>query len=409
MPNKRKGRHPHKALTDRFIRGNLAPGKYADSNGLYLIVDKSGNRRWILRTWNKARGKRCDIGLGGLSAVSLKDARNEAVKWRTVARSGVDPVCERRKASQVVPTFSEAARIVHKEQLSTWKNRKHAAQWIKTLETYAYPELEDTPVCDVGSPEVLAVLSPIWLAKPETARRVRQRIGTVLDWAKVAGHRNGDNPITGVSRGLPAQPKGEKHFAALPYTELPTFVKELRSNNSSTLTRLALEFMVLTATRTSEVLLARWEEIDFDTGTWTVPAERMKAGKVFRVPLSPQCIELLKHAQQISWEDGFIFPGQKPGKPLSNTVFLLTLRRMGKTCTGHGFRSTFRDWAAEKTNFSRQVCEMALAHTVADKTEAAYLRGDLFDKRRELMDTWAAYATTDPDANVVTLRASDAA
>lgn len=186
MPNKPKGRHPHKALTDRFIRGNLAPGKYADGNGLYLVVDKSGNRRWMLRTWNKAKRKRCDLGLGGFPSVSLKDARDEAIKWKAVARSGSDPISERRKLCQVMPTFSESAEIVHKEHLSTWKNGKHAAQWKRTLETYAYPVLEDAPVSDIGSPEVLAVLSPIWLAKPETARRVRQRIGTVLDWAKVA-------------------------------------------------------------------------------------------------------------------------------------------------------------------------------------------------------------------------------
>jgi integrase len=308
-----------------------------------------------------------------------------------------------------MPTFSEAAKIVHEEHQSTWKNKKHAAQWIKTLETYAYPVLKDTPVCDIGSPEVQAVLSPIWLAKPETARRVRQRIGTVLDWAKVAGHRTGDNPITGVSKGLPTQPKAQQHFAALPYGKLPTFVRELRGSNSGKLTRLALEFLILTATRTSEVLLANWYEIDLETKSWTIPAERMKAGKPFRVPLSPRCIALLREVREMSGQDGLLFPGQKPGKPLSNNIFLITLRRMGKKCTGHGFRSTFRDWAAEKTNFSRQVCEMALAHTVADKTEAAYLRGDLFDKRRELMDTWADYVTTDPDAKVVTLRASDAA
>ncbi len=409
MPNKRRGRHPHKALSDRYIRGNLKPGKYGDGNGLYLIVDNSGNRRWMLRTWNKAKGKRCDIGLGGLATVSLKKAREEATKWKTAARSGTDPISERRKAKQVMPTFAKAARLVHKEHLETWKNKKHAAQWIKTLETYAFPVLEDMPISDVGSPEVLEVLSPIWLTKPETARRVRQRMGTVLDWAKVAGHRSGDNPITSVSRGLPSQPKGQDHFSALPYSDLPAFIQELRGSNSTLITHLAFEFLILTATRTSEVLLARWDEIDLKNRSWTIPAERMKAGKRFCVPLSPRCIDLLTEARKISEEDDFIFPGRKQNTPLSNTVFLQILRRMGTDCTGHGIRSTFRDWAAEKTNFSREVCEIALAHTIENKTEAAYLRGDLFDKRRSLMNTWANYAITDPDDKVVTLRVSDAA
>ena len=409
MPNKSKGSHPHKALSDRFIRGNLQPGKYADGNGLYLIVDKSGNRRWMLRTTIKAKHKRCDIGLGGLSSVSLKEARKEAARLRSAARSGVDLITERQRSKRVVPTFADAARTVHREHKKSWKNKKHAAQWMNTLETYAFPILEDRPVSHIDSPDVLAVLSPIWLAKPETARRVRQRIGTVLDWAKVAGYRSGENPVASVSRGLPTQPKGQQHFAALPYDDLPAFIQELHASNASMTTRLALEFLILTATRSGEVRLAQWSEIDFANRSWSIPAKRMKSGKMFRVPLSTRCMEILTEAQPLSGDCGFIFPGQKSNKPLSDMVFVQVLRRMEKNCTGHGFRSTFRDWASEKTNFSRAVCEMALAHAVADKTEAAYLRGDLFDKRRELMDTWAKYATTKPNAKVVTLRASDAA
>jgi integrase len=409
MPGKSRGRHPHKALTDKFIRGNLAPGRYADGNGLYLLVDKSGNRRWLLRTLNKATGKRCDLGLGGLCTVSLKEAREKAIEWRKVARSGVDPIQERRRANRTVPTFAKAARTVHEAHSGSWKNKKHAAQWIKTLETYAFPLLENMPVNQIGSPEVSAVLSPIWLEKPETARRVRQRIGTVLDWAKTQGHRSGDNPVTGVSRGLPKQPKGQKHFAALPYDEIPGFIQELRVSNSSIPTKLALEFLILTATRTGEVRLAQWSEIDFEDKSWTIPAVRTKPGRAFRVPLSPRCIDLLTEARDISGDDKYIFPGQKAGNPLSDAVFLQVLKRMGKRCTGHGFRSSFRDWANEKTNFSREVCEMAMSHTVSDKTEAAYLRGDLFEKRRDLMETWSRYATTDPSDKVVILRASGTA
>ena len=409
MPGKSRGRHPHKALTDKFIRSNLTAGRYADGNGLYLLVDKSGNRRWVLRTQNKATGKRCDIGLGGLSTVTLKEARESALEWRKVARSGVDPMQERRKARKSIPTFETAANIVHQERSSGWKNPKHAAQWINTLQTYAFPVLGEMQVSEITSPDVRAVLSPIWLAKPETARRVRQRIGTVLDWAKAEGHRSGDNPVTGVSRGLPPQPKGQKHFAALPYAEIPGFIVELRDSKSALVTKLALEFLALTATRTGEVRLAEWSEFNIEGRTWTIPAERTKSGREFRVPLSSRCVELLTLAQEISGGDGYVFPGQKSNKPLSNTVFLQVLKRMGKTCTGHGFRSTFRDWAGEKTNFPNEVCEMALAHTIGDKTEAAYRRGDLFEKRRELMDTWSRYATTDPHSKIVILRATDTA
>jgi hypothetical protein len=276
MPGKSRGRHPHKALTDKFIRGNLAPGRYPDGNGLYLVVDKSGNRRWLLRTHNKALSKGCDMGLGGISTVSLKEAREQAAEWRKVARSGVDPIDIRRRANKKVPTFATAAKLVHDEHSSSWKNQKHAAQWINTLETYAFPILKDMPVSQIDTPDIKAVLKPIWLEKPESARRVKQRIKTVLDWAKTEGHRSGDNPVTGVSIGLTKQPRGQKHFAALPYDEIPAFIQELRASNCSVLTKLALEFLILTATRTGEVRLAQWSEINFEDRFWTIPEERMK-------------------------------------------------------------------------------------------------------------------------------------
>ncbi|MCH9027048.1 MAG: integrase arm-type DNA-binding domain-containing protein [Proteobacteria bacterium] len=400
---KTRGPHPHKALTATAVRALKKPGKYADGNGLYLIVDVSGSKRWELRTVVQRR--RRDIGLGGLTLVSLAEAREEAACMRKTARKGGDPLVERRKASAQIPTFKEAAILVHEEHSATWKNKKHAAQWIKTLKEYTFPLFGDRSVDLVDTPDVLNALSKIWLTKPETARRVRQRIGTVLDWAKAAGHRTGDNPINGIVKGLPNQPKKQKHHAALPYSEVNSFIRKLGKADANESTRLAFEFLILTATRTSEVILAKWSEIEAEKETWTIPSERMKAGRKFRVPLSQRCIEILAQAKELSYGGPYIFPGRSEKKPLSTMVFLMMIRRMGKEITAHGFRSSFRDWAAELTNFSREVCEMALAHTVSDKVEAAYLRGDLFDKRRQLMDTWAAFVGSDTSAKILTLRA----
>lgn len=396
---KRKGQHPHRALSAVRVNSIKAPGRYADGNGLYLLVDPSGAKRWILRTVVRGRG-RTDIGLGGLSLTSLAEARDKAATLRKVARAGNDPILERRRAV-AAPTFEEAARKVHAEHAATWKNEKHADQWINTLEEYAFPILGSRPVNLIDTPDVLKVLAAIWLTKPETARRVRQRINVVLDWAKAAGHRTGDNPVAGVAKALPKQANGVTHHAATLYAEVPAFITKLRACDAQEPVRLAFEFLILTATRTSEVLAATWAEINGET--WTIPAARMKAKREHRVPLSPRCLAILKRAKELGG-DGFIFPGRTKGKPLSNMAFLMTLRRLGVDTTAHGFRSSFRDWTAERTNFPRDVCEMALAHTVQDKTEAAYRRGDLFDKRRELMASWAAYATA-KRGEVVQIRA----
>jgi integrase len=359
------GAHPHKKLSPPAVAALTKPGRYSDGNGLYLVVSPTGNKKWILRT--VVQGRRTDIGLGGISTTTLAKARKKAAELREIARDGGNPLEERRKANRNVPTFKEAAKLVHEDNKTTWKNEKHAAQWINTLKTYAYPYFGDLRVDQIGTAEVLQALSKIWLTKPETARRVRQRIGTIMDWAKAAGHRSGDNPIDGIQ----------------------------------------FEFLVLTATRTVEVQLAEWSEIDFENKTWTIPDNRMKAGRIFRVPLSARCLQILEEAKGLSDGSGYIFPGLRKGKPLSNNTFLKALQRMERAVTAHGFRSTFRDWANERTNFPYEVGEMALAHTVSDKTEAAYLRGDLFDKRRELMDTLSNFVTEEK-AKVVTIRKSSA-
>jgi integrase len=308
-----------------------------------------------------------------------------------LARDGGNPILAKRQAKNTVPTFAEAALSTLEQRRAGWRDEKHPAQWLNTLKTYVFPVMGDKRVDQVETSDVLRALSPIWLAKPETARRIRQRISIVLDWAKAAGHRTGDNPVEGVGRGLPRQNEKRGHFAAIAYADVPEFVRKLPTVAASEYARLGFEFLILTAARTNEVLGARWREVDFDKAIWTVSAERMKAGREHRVPLAPRSLAVLRSAREISDGSGLIFPGRSVGEPMSSMVFLMLLRRMGETFTAHGFRSAFRDWASECTNFPREVCEMALAHTIKDKTEGAYRRGDLFAKRAELMVAWCRY------------------
>ncbi|WP_291986624.1 site-specific integrase [Luteitalea sp.] len=400
---KPRGRHPEKRLTAVRVRALKAPGRYADGNGLYLFVDASGAKRWVLRT--VVLGKRRDMGLGSAQLVSLLDARDEAARFRRLARSGGDPLADRRKSRVIVPTLRAAAKAVHESHAGTFRNPKHRADWISSLEMHVFPSLATERVDTITSADVLMVLGEIWLAKPETARRVRQRLRTIFDWAKASGFRAGDNPVDGVGKVLPRHKGDKAHHAAMAYAEVPAFIEALQKAAAGEPTKLAFEFLVLTAARTSEVIGARWDEVDLDSATWTVPASRIKAGREHRVPLSPRCVEILTRAKEISDGGPYLFSGRYAETPLSNTVFLMLLRRLKKgDVTGHGFRSAFRDWAAERTNFPRMVCEAALAHVVKDKTEAAYFRSDLFDQRRALMDSWAAFATT-KKANVLPMRA----
>lgn len=383
------GKHPDKALTAVQVKQIKTPGRYADGNGLYLVVDPSGAKRWLLRI--VIGGKRRDIGLGGTSLVTLAEARERALSMRKIARSGGDPLADRRKAAKVVPTFKKAAISVHGEHKASWSNGKHQQQWINTLEQYVYPIFGDRRVDQIDTPDVLKVLGPIWLTKPETARRVRQRIGTVMSWAKAAGHRAGDNPVDGVAKGLPKQASKDEHHAAMPYMDVPGFLKRMYQTGSHESAKLALEFLILTAARTSEVLNLEWNEIDLEDALWTVPAARMKAKRTHRVPLSPRALELLLQAKLLSGESVYAFPGRSLKAPLSNMTLLTILRRMELNVTTHGFRSSFRDWAAETTNFPRELAEMALAHTIENKVEAAYRRGDLLEKRSEMMLAWSQF------------------
>ena len=397
-----KGRHKQKSLSATFIRTVSKAGRYGDGNGLYLIVDPSGAKRWVLRT--VVMGKRRDIGLGGLSLVSLAEAREEAARLRKIARQHGDPLVERRKEQRVVPTFEQAAHEVHKTYSPSWKNAKHKQQWINTLQDYVFPIFGNLRVAQVDTSRSFKSALPYLAKKARTARRVRQRIKTVFDWAKAAGFRSGDNPVDGISKVLPKQPDKQVHHAALPYAEVPAFINTLRKTDASKAAQLAFEFLILTATRTNEVISATWNEIDLKNKTWTIPSSRMKATREHRIPLSRRCNEILKETRKISNDSPYVFLNPVTGKPLSNMVFLMLLRRMKQDITAHGFRSSFRDWASERTNIPHDVCEAALAHSLKDKTEAAYKRTDLFDKRRELMESWAAFVTR-TQADVITLRA----
>jgi len=386
-----KGKHPLNALNAMRIGKLSSPGRYADGNGLYLVVDQSGAKRWVLRT--VVRGRRRDMGLGGIKTVTLAEARVMAQKYREIARSGGDPLEKRRLESQEVPTFKEAAFAVHQSLLPSWKNPKHAKQWIKTIEIYAFPFIQARPISHVTSADVLRVLSPVWIEKPETARRLAQRITRIIKWARASQYYSGDDPVEAALEGLPRQKKSVNHHKALNFGQIPQLIEQLRRCTAKPESKLALEFLILTASRTGEVLGAKWDEVDFPERLWVVPGSRMKNGESHRVPLNDYVMDVLKRARLLSNESEFIFSNQNTGRPLSyNTLLFVLQRRLGLSATVHGFRSSFKDWASETTNFSNEVSEMALAHRIPSRVESAYRRGDLLEKRRGLMVAWGEYA-----------------
>jgi len=333
------------------------------------------------------QGKRRDIGLGGTSYVSLAEAREQARHLRAVARSGGDPIAERDKDKRLGFSFEEAARQVHLEQIvPNNRNRKHIAQWISTIETYALPKIGSRPITGIDQRDILNVLQPIWTNKPETARRVRQRLKTIFDWARTSGHFAGVNPVEGVEKGLPRQRDRTKHFAATPWRELPDLWP--RICNAKGMGALALRFTILTAARSGEVRGATWEEVDLQNAVWTISADRMKAGTEHRVPLPDTVLRLLGDVKGM--DQRLLFPSAKAG-PLSDMTLSAVLKRLHIPVTVHGFRSSFRDWAEEATAYPYAAKEAALAHTVRNKVEAAYRRSDLFEVRRGMMNDWASY------------------
>jgi integrase len=407
-------------LTALKVEREKRPGMYGDGGGLYLRVTDEGAKNWVFRFMLNGRARW--MGMGPLHTVNLAQARKRAGEHRLQRHDGIDPI-EARRAERLqarldaakVVTFKECAESYIKSHRAAWRNDKHAAQWEATLATYAEPVIGKLSVQAIDTALVLKVLEPIWTTKPETAGRVRGRIEAVLDWAKVRGYRVGENPARWkghLDHLLPARGKVRKveHHAALPYAKLPGFVEALRKQEG--IAARALEFTILTAARTGETIGARWNEIDLLDKSWTVPAERMKAHRKHRVPLSPCALAILEEIRAHRHaDDGFVFPGGKAGKPLSNMAFLMLLRRMGRDdLTAHGFRATFKTWTSERTSFQNEIVEAALAHVVGSKVEQAYRRGDMFEKRRRLMQQWATFCTTVPAqevaGNVAPLRGS---
>ena len=377
-------------------------GKYEDGSGLRLVVSEALSRRWVLRY--TIFGKRREMGLGSYPLITLAKARDDALEYRRLAKSGIDPINNRILYKKLTPNFTSCAAALIRSKRRGWKNRKHGKQWVSTLKTYARPTIGDKPVDQITVDDVLMVLKPIWESKTETASRVRSRIENVLDYATAKKHREGPNPAQWrghLDKLLPSPKTIAKvvHHPALPYKDLPAFYKPIAENTS--LSSAALRFTILTAGRTGEVVAAEWSEIDVAARVWTIPAERMKAGVEHRVPLSQEAIQILQALPRLNGNP-YVFSSMK-GKPLSTMAMLQFMRQRGYGLKGkngsavpHGFRSTFRDWASEESGYPREVAEMALAHAIENKVEAAYRRGDLFATRSKMMQTWANYVSAAP-------------
>ena len=406
-----------KPLTNIEVQNINRPGLHADGNGLYLRVlkdydpsiDRKAKKSWIFRySMNK---KAHMMGLGPLRDVSLAEARELAGECRKLVRKGLDPIADRQEekahftAKQArAMTFEECAKQYIQAQREGWKNAKHASQWENTLASYVFPKIGSLPVNEVNAPLIKSILDPIWHEKTETASRVRSRIENILDWATSLDLRHGDNPAawSRMKHHFPSKNKVQKtkSHPALPFEAIDEFMPQLRVKD--TVSARALEFLILTAARTGEVINATFDEFDQASGIWSIPGERMKAKRDHRVPLSPAALKII-NATASTATCQFVFPGRNGKSPISNMAMLKMLKEeFDPRLTVHGFRSTFTDWARERTDYQRDVVEMALAHTIKDKTEAAYRRGDLLDKRRLLMEDWAKYCDTAPRAGNVT-------
>jgi integrase len=384
-------------LSATAVKNFHNPGKYYDQHGLFLRIEPTGSRRWVQRV--NIAGRQREIGLGSAELVSLAEARELAVSNKKLAKAGGDPLAA-KKERIAVPSFNEAIDKVIELNAPTWTNAKHANQFKSTLTNYVTPKLGRRPVNDIHAAEILSVLQSIWVEKNETARRVKQRISTIMKWAIAQGFRN-DDPTLTLNQVLPKLNRKIKHRASLPYTEVSKCLDSVRKSDAMVSTKLAIELLVLTATRSGEVRLADWNEINHEDRTWTIPASRMKTKEKHIIPLSDRALEILNEARKLS-EIGLIFPGMRSGRPISDMTMSKLIKVLGYQVDIHGFRTSFRTWAQEQTNTSREVAERALAHKISNKVEAAYARSDLFEKRRKLMNTWASYLTSS-DENVIAL------
>ena len=373
-------------LSATAVRNLKEPGKYYDLHGLFLRIEPTGSRRWVQRV--SVAGRQREIGLGSADLVTLAKARELAVSNKKLARAGGDPLAAKQERV-AIPTLNEAIEKVIELNAPTWTNAKHAAQFKSTLTNYVTPKLGRRPVNDIQAADILSVLQPIWVDKNETARRVKQRVGTVMKWAIAQGYRS-DDPTIALNQVLPKPNRKPKHRAFLPYTDVSECLNVIKNSDAMLSTKLAIELLVLTATRSGEVRLADWSEVDFDAKTWTIPAARMKMKEVHIIPLSDRALEVIREAQALG-DDGLIFPGMRSGRPMSDMTMSKLVKELGYPVDIHGFRTSFRTWVQEQTNTAHEVAERALAHKTTNKVEAAYARSDLFEKRRKLMDAWASY------------------
>ena len=379
-------------LSATRVRALRDPGRYSDGDGLHLFINKKGRKSWVQRI--TVDGRRRDIGLGGYPKISLGQARKHASDNREAIGNGKDPVAEKHRPS--IPTFSEAAHAVHEANKPRWRNGSHTRAWIQTLERHAFPKVGSKPIDSISRTDVLAVLTPIWSTKPETARRVRQRMRTIFRWA-MANELIETNPAgEAIDGALPSMPKVKAHLRALPYQEVGSALRTVDASQTSPASKHCLKFLVLTAARSGEARGATWDEIDLEDAAWTIPGSRMKAGMEHRVPLSDQAIDELMLAQQLEDGSGLCFPSPlRPGRMLSDMTLTNILRKAGLAdrATVHGFRTSFKTWTMEQTDTPWAVGEAALAHQLGGNVEQAYARSDLFDRRRTLMQQWADYIT----------------
>ena len=379
-------------LSATRVKALKDPGRYSDGGGLHLYISKAGRKSWVLRI--TVDGRRRDIGLGGYPSVSLARAREKAADNRAAIAEGRDPVAE--KHAPVMPTFREAAYAVHEANKPRWRNPRHVSGWIQTLERHAMPALGNKPLNRIDRGDVLQVLTPIWTTRPETARRVRQRMRTIFKWAISYGFMESNPAGEAIDGALPPMPKVKAHFRALPYQEVKSALDTVAASQASMSAKLCFRFLVFTAARSGEARGATWDEIDPGDQAWRIPSERMKAGMEHRVPLSVQALDLLGEATVLREESGLVFPSPlKPGAPMSDMTLTKILRYVGlaERATVHGFRSSFKNWTLEQTDTPWAVSEAALAHTLGNSTEQAYARSDLFERRRALMQMWADYLT----------------
>ncbi|MCP2089938.1 UNVERIFIED_ORG: integrase [Paraburkholderia sediminicola] len=402
------GRQLHRLSALRIAK-EVAPGHYADGGGLYMQIADSGARSWVFRF--KLNGRVREMGIGPVSRVSLAEARKLATGYRDMVRDQIDPILARREeqrrqllniSSDANVTFREAAEAYIRAREPEWRNHKHVQQWGNTLKTYAYPVIGDVRVRDIDTAMIMRILQPIWTKKAETARRVRGRIKAILDAEAVLGHRTGGNPARYVDHLQIVLPRSKKrsqvrHHPALPWEELPAFIRELeqRPRRAARI----LHLLILTATRTNEVRYARPEEFDLDNRVWSIPGDRTKSGRPLRVPLCERAVDIVRCALPKA-KYGYLFPGCKEGSPLSNMAMLILLKRMARHgITVHGFRSTFRDWVAECTEYPDSLAEEALAHVIVSQTVAAYRRRDQLERRRVMMEDWGRYCAKEHEKN----------